>query len=228
MRTFFLFFFIGLNSLSAKQLWIQGEIKEAENLLFDSFVKIYQSDVLLDEKRCDQGLFNFPLDFEAIYTLEFGKNGYVSKKIEISTLGLPKHQKEQKHHFSTIIFLFEPREEMDLSCLIQPIGKVYYKPLTGFINDEEYAREIQPKLWLLHKISESYASEANSDRQYWEEYEYSDLGKKSLLKVLYSDQEKIVYKKVIHTWGGVFYFKNDQTISQAIFELETDKETTPK
>ncbi|MDA3778911.1 MAG: hypothetical protein PF487_01560, partial [Bacteroidales bacterium] len=35
------------------------------------------------------------------------------------------------------------------------------------------------------------------------------------------DGVAIEYREVRHSWGAIFYFKNDKTISKNVFEIET-------
>ncbi len=63
-------------------------------------------------------------------------------------------------------------------------------------------------------------------RQYPEgvtEEHYADQSKKINRVIINKDGVATEYREVIHSWGGVFYFKNGQSITKNIFLIETKK-----
>ena len=71
-----------------------------------------------------QGGFNFMLEPDNEYTVEFSKNGYIAKRIYFNTMYMPQNMFVTRS--GILVNLFRDFPGLDFSILLNPIGKFYY------------------------------------------------------------------------------------------------------
>lgn len=71
-----------------------------------------------------QGGFNFMLEPDKEYTVEFSKNGYIAKRIYFNTMYMPRNMFVTRS--GIVVSLFKDFPGLDFSVLLNPIGKFYY------------------------------------------------------------------------------------------------------
>ncbi|HTB06043.1 MAG TPA: carboxypeptidase-like regulatory domain-containing protein, partial [Bacteroidia bacterium] len=95
------------------------------------------------------GTYQFVLQLDMNYVLEFTKPGYITKRISFSTYGpSPERRKNSFDDFNFDIDIFPEVPGIDLdNILIQPIGKVVYDPnynkVGNFNFDANYTKAMQ-------------------------------------------------------------------------------------
>ena len=91
------------------------------------------------------------LEADKLYTLTFQKDGFASKIIEVSTIGMSTDRK--KNYFYPInINMMKIKKGVDYSALDKPIGKVYFdKEKKDFNDNREYAKTIMKSLEKLNQ-----------------------------------------------------------------------------
>jgi tetratricopeptide (TPR) repeat protein len=100
----------------------------------------------------DNGKFEVSLLPDADYMIEFSKPGHVTKKIQVSSKGVPPEDAKYGLEFPLELNLFEKIDGLDVSVLNQPIAKVKYDAAIGYPDfDKEYTKSIQKELERLKK-----------------------------------------------------------------------------
>jgi hypothetical protein len=100
----------------------------------------------------ENGKFEVSLLPDADYMLEFSKPGHVTKKIQVSSKGVPPEDAKYGLEFPLELNLFEKIEGLDVSILNQPIAKVKYDAAIGYPDfDKEYTKSIKNELERLKK-----------------------------------------------------------------------------
>lgn len=112
------------------------------------------------------GKFEFNFGYDAVYKVEFKRNGYVTKFIEIDTRNIPPEEKERGNFFINMqMSLFEEVKDLDVSVLDQPIGKFRFDPSANDItHDAAYTSEMQKKIKNLMKEYERKKKEEEERR----------------------------------------------------------------
>ena len=125
---------------------INGKVT-CDNLpLNDAIISIYKNDEYLDEFSTDYtGNFNFTLQKANSYLLVFSKKGYTSKRLFISTYGIPENTTITRG--GLLIDLFKELEGLDVSILDEPNGKFFYiKSINNLEYDKVYTNKIRAQL----------------------------------------------------------------------------------
>ncbi len=140
---------------------------QTKNAKLDLSVKVYENskplanvlivqsvlnnkDTLVIEVPSDKAT-NLQLDANKVYTFKFECKGYVSKSIEVSTMGM--NTEAAKNYFYPIaINLFKELKGIDVSVLKKPIGRVMFSnEKKEFVDDTQYAKSIAQQLEKLQK-----------------------------------------------------------------------------
>ena len=130
-------------------LFVDGTVKEGKSKLVGSTVTVYEDG---DESGSivtnASGKFGFELMMNHEYIIEFSKIGYVSKKISVSTKGVPEDEAEFGFEFGGWqVGLFKTMEGLDVSILDKPVGKIFYVEAdNGFDYDAKYTKSIREEL----------------------------------------------------------------------------------
>ena len=127
-------------------LVVTGEVKEGKSRLNDAVIKVFKNGTAINEETSSNGKYSFLLDYDANYTIEYSKNGYITKRVAFNTSNVSEEEKLYEWDFPTVVSLFKRIEGVDYSILDKPIGKVYFEPGEGFIHDEQYTLSIQDQL----------------------------------------------------------------------------------
>ncbi|MFQ5335036.1 MAG: hypothetical protein ACE5DN_03070, partial [Flavobacteriales bacterium] len=120
--------------------------------------------------------FAFNLHYKHNYQLTFSKEGYFSKKLEVSTFNVPEEEKDLGFEYRLNITLYRKVDGVDASILDKPVGKIAFdKHYVNFEYDEKYMRQIQPKLMELQsKINRILRAQELAEQQYKEAIQRGD------------------------------------------------------
>ena len=130
-------------------LFVDGTVKEGKSKLVGSTVTVYEDgDASGSIVTNASGKFGFELMMDHEYIIEFSKMGYVSKKISVSTKGVPEDEAEFGFEFGGWqVGLFKTMEGLDVSILDKPVGKIFYVEAdNGFDYDAKYTKSIREEL----------------------------------------------------------------------------------
>ncbi len=96
----------------------------------------------------NNGKYEFKLDFGHKYLIEFKKEGFASKKLQVDTRNVTeKARKEGGFQMEVGMTLFKKIEGMDESVLDQPIGKAsFYEKKSAIDWDYQYTAKVKQKI----------------------------------------------------------------------------------
>lgn len=155
---------------SEYKFYIGGIVKEGKDKLDGAKVNIIMDGSPVESfVTAKGGKFAFELDMEHEYIVEFGMRGYVTKRIKVSTMGVPEEEAEFGFEWPKVeIELFKEVQGLDVSILDNPIGRIYYdKKQSDFDYDAKYTKEIQHKLdELQEELEKRKEAEKNLEGNY--------------------------------------------------------------
>lgn len=157
-------------SLKAQQpgLFIEGTVREEKTKLSGVNVTVLLGGRLINSLATPaNGLFSFTLNYNNDYILQFSKDGYTTKKISVSTKGVPPEDAVDIFEFTGFeVALFKTIPDLDVSLLQKPIGKIsFISPDEGFDYDAAYTAAMQEQLQKFQQelaMKKKTAEEANA------------------------------------------------------------------
>ncbi|NOU59470.1 hypothetical protein, partial [Marinifilum caeruleilacunae] len=156
-------------SVSAQEKYsVTGRVKIENGSIENTFITIYKNANKLDSKLVDKnGKFSHELDFGNDYIFEFSKEGFVTKKVSISTF-VPEDVLSRDSQFPPFKFtvsLFPAYEGLDLSVFDQPMGMIMYdKELDDFDHDKDYDAQIRDAIRKAEEAARKRAAELEAQR----------------------------------------------------------------
>ncbi|PCJ87553.1 MAG: hypothetical protein COA57_04520 [Flavobacteriales bacterium] len=151
---------------SQEGLIVEITIKEEKTKLDGVTVTVYKGSSKYDRQTSQKGKVKFVLEFNNDLVLEFSKGGYVSKKVAVSTTGVPQEEWGEEWFYPFEISLFKEVEGLDVSLLQKPIGKISFSEKSGFDYDADYTRSIQSQLSrFMAELERKRVEEAQRARQ---------------------------------------------------------------
>ncbi|WP_321516874.1 hypothetical protein [Marinifilum fragile] len=156
-------------SISAQEKYsVTGKVKIENGSIDNTFITIYENAVKLESKLVDNnGKFTCDLDFGNDYIFEFSKEGFVTKKVSVSTF-VPEEVLSRDSQFPPFKFtvsLFPAYEGLDLSIFDQPMGMIMYdKELDNFDYDRGYDSQIRDAIQKAEEEARRRAAELEAQR----------------------------------------------------------------
>ncbi|MFA9370666.1 MAG: hypothetical protein ACERIH_03065 [Labilibaculum antarcticum] len=164
---FFLFFIpdfaIGQNKYS-----VFGKVKIENGDIENTRISILKNAEKMESGFVDNsGKFEYNLDFGNEYIFEFSKDGFVTKRVSISTF-VPLDVLSRDNQFPPFKFmvsLFPAYEGLDLSVFNQPMGMIMYnKELDDFDYDRDYDAQIRDAIKKAEEEARRRAAELEAQR----------------------------------------------------------------
>jgi tetratricopeptide (TPR) repeat protein len=151
-----------------KNLYLWGKVLENDLPLAGAQVLVYRDGIKRDVYKTDsQGFFDVYLDYGFIYSLEFGKPGYVTKKLMVEADNVPMADREYGYETGDFkVEIFREVKGVDFSIYDKPIGKIFYSVNSQqFVYDRRYIakmkKETEPlELEIAEKLSELESDQA--------------------------------------------------------------------
>jgi tetratricopeptide (TPR) repeat protein len=151
-----------------KNLYLWGKVLENDLPLAGAQVLVYRDGIKRDVYKTDsQGFFDVYLDYGFIYSLEFGKPGYVTKKLMVEADNIPMADREYGYETGDFkVEIFREVKGVDFSIYDKPIGKIFYSVNSQqFVYDRRYIakmkKETEPlELEIAEKLSELESDQA--------------------------------------------------------------------
>lgn len=97
----------------------------------------------------DGGKYYYQLKFGKNYMVVYSRTGYVTKKLNINTNGVPPERQSKIKDLEIEMTLFEKMQGMDYSLLNQPIGKSAYNGKDEIAWDFAYTSQMNQKIEVL-------------------------------------------------------------------------------
>ncbi|WP_461632946.1 tetratricopeptide repeat protein [Labilibaculum euxinus] len=147
---------------------IFGKVKIENGSIENTRITILKNAEKMESGIVDNsGKFEYELDFGNEYIFEFSKEGFVTKKVSISTF-VPLDilsRDNQFPPFKFMVSLFPAYEGLDLSVFDQPMGMIMYdKELDDFDYDRDYDAQIRDAIKKAEEEAKKRAVELEAQR----------------------------------------------------------------
>ena len=154
MVLMFLFVTVSSFSFSNWEIRVDGRVTKDGERLAGAMVSLMKNSRIIQEVRTpENGKFIFVLRPGVDYMIKVSKPGHVSKKLIFSTKNVADELIEDGFPiFPVEISLFEEIEQLDVSILEYPVGRIAFSEIDNdFQIDRKYARNIHNELVVLYK-----------------------------------------------------------------------------
>jgi hypothetical protein len=162
---------------------IHGGVKDTESMkkMEGVQVKVLQNGKELENVTTSgSGKYEFELPLGFNYIIQFSKQDFVTKKLELNTKGIPMEDLEGGFQMTVDMSLFAYIEGFDLSILDAPIGKASFDPVRNSVEfDYDYTGRMQQKIDAEFERLKKMAGEQEKLRK-----EFDELVKKGDQKVM--------------------------------------------
>jgi len=141
-------FFLSTAASSQMVMDISAKLVVKGGSAKDGIIKLYENGNLIENYVSDRsGKFSVSLDLNKDYIIEFAKEGYVTKKINIDTRIPDDFGQGKINLFSFAVELFQQYDEVNTVVFKQPVAKIkFYKQYNDFSYDTDYSKEILTKI----------------------------------------------------------------------------------
>lgn len=108
-------------------LTVDGIISEGNKKLKDATITVYKNGKVADQITSTNGKFALSLAYDQSFVLEFSKQGYVSKKLEVNTSNVTCPEQKNAYIYSGFnVRLFKEKEGTDYAHFENPVGVISY------------------------------------------------------------------------------------------------------
>ena len=167
-RTFLLnliFFYTLFTYSQSVNLNFEGTISDEKSRIIGATIVVSQGPKEFLKTTSDAvGSYAFSLPLGAQYLVTISKDGYISKKYSVNTLGVPPEKALNKFpNIQASLSLIKPLDGVDYSLLKQPLNKYYYNPeKDNFEYDKAYLDQM---LLGLEAIKEAEKVVKNAEKE---------------------------------------------------------------
>ncbi len=161
------FFQDSINAQDKDKFIIYGKFKvEKGDLSGAKIIVEKNSQVIRTVRVPGSGKFEFNLDYDSEYLFSFTRNGYVTKKISVSTKVLEDRFLEGFEPFEFQVSLFKQYSGINTVMFNQPVAKIgYSEDLDEFDYDTDYTKSIQSALQkTIKEIEEKQKEEEENEK----------------------------------------------------------------
>ena len=149
---FFLLFLIFNFHAQTVPLRFQGNVSDERSKLSGVTLQVSKGGRVMNNILTDgSGTYYFELPLGGEYLITVSKEGYVSKKFSVSTLGVPAEMAGLRFpSVEASLTLFKRMEGVDYSLLDQPVNKFYFDPEREyFVYDEDHLKQMKKGIELI-------------------------------------------------------------------------------
>ncbi|HRG58395.1 MAG TPA: hypothetical protein PK323_05515 [Bacteroidia bacterium] len=149
-RFLFLFAAFSLYSgvISAQEPFkIYGKYMVNGGSVLGAKISIEKNGVRVKVLEQDKAKFEFPLEYDCDYVFSFMKDGYVTKKVQVSTKVPKEKQSLEFESFKFDVEIFKQYPGVNTVIYNQPVGKIRFNDvLNEFDYDTDYTKSIQSEI----------------------------------------------------------------------------------
>ncbi len=110
-------------------------------------ITIEKNGVRVKVVEAEKSKFEFPLEYDCEYIFSFSKDGYVTKKIQVSTKVPKEKQSLEFESFKFDVEIFKQYDGVNTVIYNQPVGKIRFNDvLNEFDYDTDYTKSIQNEI----------------------------------------------------------------------------------
>jgi hypothetical protein len=147
-----IFFFIAsillcMNAQAQEPFKIYGKYMVNGGSVLGAKIAIEKNGVRVKVVEQDKSKFEFPLEYDCEYVFSFTKDGYVTKKVQVSTKVPKEKQSLEFESFKFDVEIFKQYAGVNTVIYNQPVGKVRFNDvLNEFDYDTDYTKSIQSEI----------------------------------------------------------------------------------
>lgn len=143
-----LFVFFILGTLKAQEPFkIYGKYMVNGGSVIGAKISIEKNGVTVKVLDQDKSKFEFPLEYDCDYIFSFIKEGYVTKKVQVSTKIPKEKQTLEFEPFKFDVEIFKQYAGVNTVIYNQPVGKIRFNDvLNEFDYDTDYTKSIQSEI----------------------------------------------------------------------------------
>lgn len=124
-------------------------------------ISIEKNGVRVKVLEQDKSKFEFPLEYDCDYVFSFMKDGYVTKKVQVSTKVPKEKQSLEFESFKFDVEIFKQYPGVNTVIYNQPVGKIRFNDvLNEFDYDTDYTKSIQSEI---NKADEALKEKAKEE-----------------------------------------------------------------
>lgn len=148
----FIFFFVAFSLIAAalkaqEPFKIYGKYMVNGGSVLGAKIAIEKNGVQVKLIEQDKSKFEFPLEYDCDYVFSFMKDGYVTKKVQVSTKVPKEKQTLEFESFKFDVEIFKQYEGVNTVIYNQPVGKIRFNDvLNEFDYDTDYTKSIQSEI----------------------------------------------------------------------------------
>jgi hypothetical protein len=145
---FMLFVFFILGTLKAQEPFkIYGKYMVNGGSVIGAKISIEKNGVTVKVLDQEKSKFEFPLEYDCDYIFSFIKEGYVTKKVQVSTKIPKEKQTLEFEPFKFDVEIFKQYAGVNTVIYNQPVGKIRFNDvLNEFDYDTDYTKSIQSEI----------------------------------------------------------------------------------
>lgn len=163
-RFLFLFAAISLYSgavYAQEPFKIYGKYMVNGGSVLGAKISIEKNGVRVKVLEQDKSKFEFPLEYDCDYVFSFMKDGYVTKKVQVSTKVPKEKQSLEFESFKFDVEIFKQYPGVNTVIYNQPVGKIRFNDvLNEFDYDTDYTKSIQSEI---NKADEALKEKAKEE-----------------------------------------------------------------
>ena len=123
-------------------------------------IKIEKNGVQVKLLEQDKSKFEFPLEYDCDYVFSFIKDGFITKKVQVSTKVPKEKQTLEFESFKFDVEIFKQYEGVNTVIFNQPVGKIRFNDvLNEFDYDTDYTKSIQSEITKVEEVLKEKAKE---------------------------------------------------------------------
>ncbi len=136
-----------MNAQAQEPFKIYGKYMVNGGSVLGAKIAIEKNGVRVKVVEQDKSKFEFPLEYDCEYVFSFTKDGYVTKKVQVSTKVPKEKQSLEFESFKFDVEIFKQYAGVNTVIYNQPVGKVRFNDvLNEFDYDTDYTKSIQSEI----------------------------------------------------------------------------------
>ncbi len=131
----------------SSSLEIKGYVFKDDQKVENATVKLYQHNKIVQMAKTKKSKFEFILFSDLRYMVEISLDGYITERIQISTLERTEFSGKYMYEFRVDLMDDKEFKGVDISDLDFPTALIKYNPEEGeYLHDEDYSKSVNKQM----------------------------------------------------------------------------------
>jgi hypothetical protein len=173
---------------------IYGKFIVDDGKVTGAMIKVEKNGKQVRLEEVTKSRFDYPLEYDCEYIFSYIKDGYITKKVAVSTFVPKEKQSLEFEPFKFDVEIFKQYEGVNTVIYNQPVGKIRFNDvLNEFDYDTDYTKSIQSELAKAEKaLKEKQKQERELLEKLEKEKELAQKQKEKEEKVKPQEEKKVV------------------------------------